>query len=162
MNAEAFRHLYEYHFAENRKLWQYVTQLSYEQFVHDADYSLGSVRSQVVHLMSVEEAWFAELQGILPAEPYQVAEGDDREQIRSCWDQVEQSLRAYLAKLEDDMLFTRPIQEPEEDRNLMVWQVLIHVVNHGTDHRAQILRLLHDSGIKTTSQDYIFYVYDNL
>ncbi len=162
MNAEAFRHLYEYHFAENRKLWQYVTQLSYEQFVHDVDYSLGSVRSQVVHLMSVEEAWFAELQGILPAEPDQVADGDDRERIRSYWDQVEQSLRAYLAKLEDEMLFTRPIQEPEEDRNLMVWQVLIHVVNHGTDHRAQILRLLHDSGIETTSQDYIFYAYDNL
>jgi uncharacterized damage-inducible protein DinB len=42
----------------------------------------------------------------------------------------------------------------------MVWQVLIHVVNHGTDHRAQILRILHDFGLKTTSQDFIFYVYD--
>jgi uncharacterized damage-inducible protein DinB len=35
------------------------------------------------------------------------------------------------------------------------------VVNHGTDHRAQILRLLHDFGVNTTGQDYIFYVYDN-
>ena len=27
-----------------------------------------------------------------------------------------------------------------------------HVVNHGTDHRAQLLRLLNELGVKTTSQ----------
>jgi uncharacterized damage-inducible protein DinB len=42
-----------------------------------------------------------------------------------------------------------------------MWQVLLHVVNHGTDHRAQTLRLLNDLGIKTVSQDYIFYAYDH-
>jgi uncharacterized damage-inducible protein DinB len=36
------------------------------------------------------------------------------------------------------------------------------VVNHGTDHRAQILRKLNDLGIKTAPQDFIFYVYDHL
>jgi uncharacterized damage-inducible protein DinB len=60
------------------------------------------------------------------------------------------------------MLFTRPITDPEEDRVLFAWQVLLHVVNHGTDHRAQLLRLLNDLGGETTSQDYIFYVYENL
>jgi uncharacterized damage-inducible protein DinB len=59
------------------------------------------------------------------------------------------------------MLFSRPIQEPEEDRVLRVWQVLLHVANHGTDHRAQLLRQLHDLGIETTSQDYIFYIFQN-
>ncbi|NOK62014.1 MAG: hypothetical protein GFH23_1086650n1, partial [Chloroflexi bacterium AL-N1] len=49
-----------------------------------------------------------------------------------------------------------------EDKDLVLWQVLLHVVNHGTDHRAQLLRLLHDLGVRTTSQDYIFYVYDTL
>jgi len=68
----------------------------------------------------------------------------------------------YLVELRDDMLFDKPIKEPDEDKDLMLWQVLIHVVNHGMDHRAQILRLLHDLGVKTTSQDYIFYAYGNL
>jgi len=71
-------------------------------------------------------------------------------------------MRDYLAELRDDMLFDNPIEEPEEDKDLIVWQVLLHVVNHGTDHRAQLLRLLNDLGVKTSSQDYIFYVYDNL
>ena len=67
-----------------------------------------------------------------------------------------------IMQLRDDMLFDKPIEEPEEDQDLIVWQVLLHVVNHGTDHRAQILRVLYDLGVKTTSQDYIFYVYDHL
>jgi len=57
------------------------------------------------------------------------------------------------------MLFDKPIKEPEEDKDPIVWQVLLHVVNHGTDHRAQILRLLNDLGGYTEYQDYIFHVY---
>lgn len=71
-------------------------------------------------------------------------------------------MRDYLAKLQDNMLFAKPIKKPEEDQDFTVWQVLLHVVNHGTDHRAQILRFLNDLGVKTSSQDYIFYVYDHL
>ena len=68
-------------------------------------------------------------------------------------------MRAYLADLRDDALFEKPLEG--EDEHLIVWQVLLHVVNHGTDHRAQILRMISDFGIKTVSQDYIFYVYDH-
>jgi uncharacterized damage-inducible protein DinB len=163
MNADAFRHFYGYHFAENRTLWdRYITQLSHEQFTQQVNYSHGSVRDQIVHLMSVDEIWFGELRGVEPSEPFPPADFDDRANIRAHWDNVEQTMRAYLAELRDDQLLTTPIKEPEEDKELIVWQVLLHVVNHGTDHRAQLLRLLNDLGVKTTSQDYIFYVYDNL
>lgn len=162
MNARVFRHFYGYHFAENRKIWDsYVTPLSYEQFTHQVGYSHGSVRDQIIHLMSVDEMWFSGLRGVEPSEPFPPTAIDDRDMIRAHWDSVEQSMRAYLAALRDDMLFDKPIEEPEEDRDLIVWQVLLHVVNHGTDHRAQLLRLLNDLGVQTTSQDYIFYVYAN-
>jgi uncharacterized damage-inducible protein DinB len=124
-------------------------------------YSLGSVRDQIIHLISADELWFSELQAIEPAEPLPPADFDDRNFIRTRWDEVEQNMRAYLAALRDDMLFSKPIKEPEEDKDLIVWQVLLHVVNHATDHRAQLLRVLNDLGVKTTSQDYIFYVYEN-
>jgi uncharacterized damage-inducible protein DinB len=162
MNADAFRRLYGYHFAENRKLWdRYVTQLSPEQFTQAMGYSYGSVRDQILHLIEVDDIWFSELRGVAPAEPLPSANGDDRPIIRARWDNVEQSMREYLSQLRDDMLFDKPIAEPDEDRDLIVWQVLLHVVNHGTDHRAQLLRMLNDLGMETMSQDYIFYVYDH-
>jgi uncharacterized damage-inducible protein DinB len=112
--------------------------------------------------MGADELWFSELRGVQPPEPLPPAGVDDRGIIRVRWDDIEQSMRDYLKDLRDDMLLSRPIEEPDEDKVLILWQVLIHVVNHGTDHRAQILRILNDLGVKTTSQDYIFYVYDHL
>lgn len=162
MHADALRHFYGYHFAENRALWErYVTRLTAEQFTQPLTYSHGSVRDQVLHLMDVDDVWFSELQGIEPLEPASASEGDDRPLLRARWDAIEQRMRAYLANLDDEMVSTRPITEPDEDRNLLVWQVLLHVVNHGTDHRAQLLRSLHDLGLETASQDYIFYVYEH-
>lgn len=162
MNADAFRHFYNYHFAENRKLWDRVLSLSHEQFIQPVSYSRGSVREQVVHLIDAEDMWFSELMSANPSEPIPTTDSDDRAFIRAHWDGVEQRIRGYLAGLQDDMLFTRPITDPEEDNVLFAWQVLLHVANHGTDHRAQLLRLLNDLGVETTSQDYIFYVYENL
>jgi uncharacterized damage-inducible protein DinB len=163
MNVNAFRHFYDYHFTENRKIWdRYVTPLSHEQFTQPAAYSHGSVRDQIVHLMSVDEVWFSELRGVEPSEPFPPADFDDRQMIRAHWDSVEQMMRDYLAELQDEMLFDKPIKEPEEDKEFIVWQVLLHVANHGTDHRAQILRLLNDLGVETSYQDYIFYVYEHM
>lgn len=70
-------------------------------------------------------------------------------------------MREYLAELSDDRLFEKPFATGE-DQDLILGQVLLHVVNHGTDDRAQLLRLLNDLGFKTAPQDYIFYVYDDL
>ena len=162
MNANAFRHFYDYHFAENRKIWdRYITPLSDEQFMQHADYSRGSVRDQILHLISCDMAWFSGLRGVEIPEDLNPADFPKRESIRSHWDNVEENMRDYLAKLRDDMLFERPFADGE-DNDLILWQVLLHVGNHGTDHRAQLLRLLNDLGVKTTSQDYIFYIYDNL
>ena len=162
MNADAFRHFFDYHFTENRKVWDiYIAPLSDEQFTQPVDYSHGSVRDQIVHLMSADDTWFSGLRGFEIPEPLNPADFDDRRHIRTHWDGIEQSMRNYLAELKDDMLIEKPFAEGE-DKDLILWQVLLHVANHGTDHRAQLLRLLNDLGDKTTSQDYIFYVYENL
>ena len=161
MNAQAIRHFYEYHFAENRHLWEkYVSALTDEQFTQEFNYSLGSVRNHVVHLISVDDSWFKGLQGLEVPEPLNPAEFTNRYTIGEQWDKVEAMMRGYLATLQDEMLLSRPFPEGE-DEQLVLWQVLLHVVNHGTDHRAQMLRLLHDLGVKTTGQDYIFYVYEH-
>ncbi|HTP03272.1 MAG TPA: DinB family protein [Anaerolineales bacterium] len=161
MNADSFRHLYGYHFSENRAMWdRYVASLTQEQFTQEAGYSHGSVRNQLVHMVSADQTWFTPLRGLSVPDMMDPARFDDRNALRAYWDGLEGDMRAYLAALRDDMLFTRPFGAGE-DENLILWQVLIHVVNHGTDHRAQLLRLLNDMGVKTVSQDYIFYVYDH-
>jgi len=162
MNSNALRHLFQYHFAQNRRIWDaHITALSAQDFTQKASYARRSIRGQLVHIMEVDDIWFRELRGAEPPTSFPVAEIDDRAAIRAHWDNVEKSMGDYLAALNDDMLFLQPITEPDEDRNLFAWQVLLHVINHGTDHRAQLLRSLNEIGIDTTCQDYIFYVYKN-
>jgi uncharacterized damage-inducible protein DinB len=161
MNADAFRYLYDYHFAENRKLWDtYIVSLSDEQFTREVGYSHGSIRNQMIHLMDVDEAWFSDLRGVVAPEDNEPAKLQDRKSLRARWDRIEPDMRNYLAELRDDMLFEKPFGGGE-DKDLILWQVLLHVVNHGTDHRAQTLRLLNDLGVKTMSQDFVFYIYEH-
>ena len=161
MYADIFRKYYDYHFAENRATWdRYIIPLTAEQFTQAVGYSRGSVRDQIVHIMNTDEAWFSGLREVEPPEPFPGSSSDDRDLIRARWDVVERGMREYLDGLRDEMLLTRPWNDGE-DKDLFVWQVLLHVVNHGTDHRAQALRLLHDMGVETTSQDYIFFAYEH-
>jgi len=161
VNANAFRQLYDYHFAENRNLWDwFIASMPQEQFTQQLAYSHGSVRNQTVHLMRVDDAWFGDLLGAETSESLDPEDSQDRAVIRAYGDAVEQKMRGYLTNLRDDMLFLKPFTAGE-DKDLVLWQVLIHVVNHGTDHRAQLLRQLNDLGNKTPPQDFIFYVYDH-
>lgn len=160
MNANAFRYLYDYHFAENRKIWEHVQALSEADFLKPEAYSRGSVRDQIVHLADVDDVWFSDLRGQDgPTDWLEPMSSPDRALIRAGWDLIEEGMRSYLATLTDEMLSSQPLAG--EDAELTVWQVLLHVINHGTDHRAQILRLLHDLGQKTGPQDLVFHVYEH-
>lgn len=159
MNADSLRQYYDYHFAMNRFIWQrFIVPLSQEQFEQPVEYSVGSVRNHIVHLINVDYSWFHDLQGQIPPDWRDPEELSDREEIRAWWDEVIAFQKAYLANLTDEMVVSQPIQG--EDAFMFVWQVLLHVANHGTDHRAQVLRAIHDMGYETMPQDYVFYLYD--
>lgn len=152
-----FRKLYEYHFALNRKIWDdYVAALTETQFTQDLDYSVGSIRNHTVHMMVVDKRWFCGLRGEdVPDFPDPEA-FPDRAAVRTMWDQVEADMRGYLNGLSPEML-DRPFPA-----GLTVWEVLFHVLNHGTDHRAQVLAMLHRLGVATGPQDYALYVMGRL
>ena len=84
MNTNAFRHFYDYHFAENRKIWdRYVTPLSQELFTQHAAYSRGSVQDQILFLISCDNNWFSGLRGVEIPEDLKTADFPDRERIRT-------------------------------------------------------------------------------
>ena len=109
MNADAFRNFFNYHIAENRKIWeQHIMSLSQEQFERPVEYSIGSIRDHVVHMMSVDDTWFCGLQGLDIPEPLNTAEFSSRDKIRTYWDSVEKRMLSYLDALQDETLFHKP------------------------------------------------------
>lgn len=155
MNADGFRHLYEYHFTINRKIWdECVVPLTQEQFIQKSTHSVGSVRNQVVHILNIDDRWFSGLRGEPVPGFLNPVYYHKRDAIRKNWDGVETRMREYLDTLTDEQL-----QQPAlKDDPFPLWQILIHVANHGTDHRAQLMALLHQFGVKTFPQDYFFFM----
>ena len=161
MNADRFRSLYDYHFTLNRKLWdECIVPLTDEQFTRKVDYGVGSVRNQVTHVLNIDDRWFSGLRGEPIPDFIKYEDYVDRAIIRSKWDAVITRMQAYLKDLQDDALDTQPFMEPDKDPTAL-WQVLLHVANHGTDHRAQLLRILNELGAKTFPQDYIIFTWEH-
>lgn len=153
MNAGDFRNLYEYHFDSNRKIWERcIVPLTDNAFKQKVNYSVGSIRNQTVHMMNVDERWFCGLRGVEIPPFINPTTYKTREAIREKWDEVETMMRAYLSTLTDEDL-------KQTFEKWTVWQTLFHVVNHGTDHRAQLLSALHTAGAATFAQDYFFFAY---
>ena len=157
MNAEHFRQLYDYHFALNRKIWdECISGLTGEMFKKKLAYSTGSIRNQAVHILNVDNRWFAGLRGLeIPGfiNPVYLSTKDA---VRSRWDEVESDMRSYLSELTDEAIYQ------SYEMNLEVWQVLFHVLNHGTDHRAQMLAMLNQLGVKTFPQDYALFLFGKI
>lgn len=151
MYAGQIRELYEYHISANRRLWETsITTLTDEQFTRHFDYSIGSIRSQCVHLMSIDERWFSGLRGIAVPDFLKPEDYPTREDVRTHWDGVEADMRLYLDELTDEHLLNGVLN------GIPVWAVLQHVALHGVDHRAQMLAALHSLGAPTFAQDFIY------
>lgn len=164
MNAQAIRELYDYHFYANRRVWdECISQLTDADFSRHHDYSLGSIRNHTVHMMSVDARWFARLEGREVPPSLQPESFTDRAEVRRKWDAVEAEMRAYLARLTDETAAAL-VHYPTSRRGpaqSFAWQILVHVVNHGTDHRSQMLALLYSLGAPTLEHDYMLYLWEN-
>lgn len=163
MNADDMRFLFQYNYEMHQRVWACIDHLSDELFVEETDYSLRSVRNQMVHVMSVDERWLARVRGE-PLPPRLVAaDFPTRTAVRSYWDAVEGRMRAYISTVDDaalQVMCQYDMPQRGGRKATLVWQILAHVVNHGTDHRAQVLALLHHFGAPTLEQDLMLYQWD--
>lgn len=159
MNAAYFQLLFEYTYWAHRKIWACIEALTDEQYTRALGYSWGSIRGQAVHVMGAEMMWLARLRGTSPRGLPLETDYPLRADLRAVWDTVEADVRAYLTALSDaDVMngFTYTTTKGVEHHQ-PIYEVLAHLANHGTDHRAQMLAMLHQLGAPTIEQDMVHF-----
>jgi len=130
--------------------------LSTEQLTRKLGSSYPSVRDTLTHIMFAEWLWLERWSGRYPS-------GFPPEDFLDL-----ASVRARWRKIENDLLkFVRALSAPDLERVIHyrntkgnpfsdpVWQMLQHVVNHGTYHRGQITTLLRQLGATPVATDLI-------
>jgi uncharacterized damage-inducible protein DinB len=149
-----FHQFFKYHYALMERVWGHIDQLADSQYYQEVPYSRGSLHDQMFHITTTDRAWLRGIKGF-PRKPR--LNPDDypgRKQVRTLFDEVRTDVLEYIDSLTEDELDRVP-----DGFYGPVWQVLLHVVNHGTDHRAQILRVLYDFDIPTSDQDFILWLW---
>lgn len=128
-----------------------------EQFTRPMGSSFASVRDTLVHIYSAEWVWYMRWQGTSPTSPLSATDYPDLETLTTAWHALEAKLRAFVDSL-DDAGIQREIGYRQMNGQAFrspIWQMVQHLVNHGTYHRGQVATLLRQLGTKAGSTDLI-------
>jgi len=151
---EMITSLVEYHCEFTRRVWESIDSITEEQFTREDVYSQGSIRNLMVHLSSTDRRWLAGLKNQPDIGHVKFEQYPDRRSGRTFFEQVAADLMEYIQTLDEAGLNSQPA-----GLSATRWQVLVHQVNHGTDHRATVLQKLHAIGAPTFGQDYILWLW---
>lgn len=155
MDLESIKTFLEYHVDMTRRVWNSIDHITEEQFVADDTYSRGSIRNLMVHIASTDRRWLAGLKDQPDVGHLNAGEYSTRAAARVEFQAGATDLAQYLSTLTDEDLkkHTDQVAQPR-------WQILLHLVNHGTDHRATVLQKLHEFGAPTFPQDFIIWLWE--
>ncbi|MCP4428379.1 MAG: hypothetical protein GY803_28150 [Chloroflexi bacterium] len=160
MNTQSLNSLFDYHIWANNQVWGCLDSVGAEQFTEDVDYSHGSIQNQLFHLFQTDAYILTMFNKSVPDGNTQKEDYLDATVLRNQWDVVESAMKDALAELTDEQLHgMTPL--PKMDGTFVdvpLWEALVSIVNHGTNHRAQILMQLHKLGGKTVEQGFYFYM----
>ena len=160
ISVNIIRCLFAYHRWAMERVWNFAAVLTDEAFRQPLDYSVGSIQQQLVHILNAERYWLRRMGA--PAVPSLVdMESYSQPKLKAIADEQEQWKRDWLAGLDDAaMARWHSFHHPDSKARLSwaKWQVLLHVLNHSTEHRAQILaQLSQEFGAETDAQDLIYF-----
>ena len=153
--------LYEYNYWANARVLNAAARVSKSQFVAPAQVSHGSLRGTLIHILSAEWVWRMRCQErVSPSTLLSEKELPTLEILCSRWQAEEQAMRSFLMGLSDEELagtvqYTTTRGVPHEN---VLWHLLLHVVNHGTQFRGEAGILLAEYGHSPGDLDLIAFL----
>jgi uncharacterized damage-inducible protein DinB len=164
MTHQDLKTLLDFHYWARDRVLEAVAALSPDQYTRDLGGSFKSVRDTLVHLYSAEWAWYQRWHGISPTAPLRFDDYPDVETLRRAWTEHEQKARAHLDALGEEDI-TRVLNYrllSGQAGASAFWQMLQHMVNHGSYHRGQVTTMLRQLGATPPkSVDMITYYREN-
>jgi uncharacterized damage-inducible protein DinB len=148
MNISDIQFFYDYNYWTNYHILSKAAQLSHEQFILATSFPFVNMRGTLIHTLESEKSWRILLQhNQLEFDSDEYQQLMTVEAIVAAWKIEENEMRAYLNSLSDgDMDSIVRYEIPEGLRERVLWHCLVHVVNHGTQHRSECAQMLTDFG----------------
>lgn len=148
MQLHDLKTLLDYHYWARDRVLDAAATLPPDQFTREIESSFRSVRDTLVHVCSAEWAWHSRWTGASPTAHLSAELFPDVATLRSRWRVLEDQVRAFVDRLGDEGIHGvceyknfagQPFASP-------YWQMVTHLVNHGSYHRGQVATLMRQLG----------------
>lgn len=148
----------------NKKIKGFIMEAGEEMTLKMQSSSFPTIQQTILHILDAQTIWFSRLQGISPVSwPGQSFNGTSADAcemlIESC-----QHYEKYVKELtEKELMHNIGYRNMKGDAFIApVQQILVHVMNHGTFHRGQLVTMLRGAGFTNlSSTDMIAYFREN-
>jgi len=159
ISRQAPLYLVDYSIWADQQLLSVCTQLTSEEQARDLGSSHVGVSGTLRHIYDSERFWLGELRrGELvslthfndPKRFPATAPEPDLHHLEQRWREVWQGLHDYVAKLPGAEF---AFELHANDWSMPRWKLLLHVVNHATLHRGQVMSMLRQLGKQPPGND---------
>ncbi len=161
MRIDNLRVLYDYNYWARDQILEAVKGLNHDQLHSPSTMSFGSLFGTLRHILNAEWVWRLRTQeGRSPRAMELEEHVDTLGALHQAWLYEEKQMYAFLAELADDGLdkiihYQNMSGHPLEST---LWHILVHVVNHGTQHRAEVALRLAELGCLPGNIDLIIFL----
>jgi uncharacterized damage-inducible protein DinB len=151
---EVLQQLAAYHIWANNLIMEAVKKLPPELQTKEVASSFNSLFKTILHMWNAESIWWqrVKLQERI-SEPVDTFKGDIQEAIKEMTQQTRQ-WREWIDSAQShqiDHVFQYQNKKGEQFKQ-PIYQMLIHLFNHGTYHRGQIVTMLRQLGVEKIPQ----------
>jgi uncharacterized damage-inducible protein DinB len=147
-----------YHRWASLTLLQTVTPLPPELLTLDRATAFKTIPQTLLHIYQSDQVWFSRLNG-QQLDLTKLSKNDDLGTFAPEWSDLLDRYAAWADALPSEQ-WAAEIQYRRSDGteySSSIWQIILHVVNHGSSHRAQLASMLRQSGITPPNLDLINY-----
>jgi len=168
MNIQDLRFIYDYNYWANGKILAAASKVTEEQFLAPAEFPFGSsrggsLRSTMLHIVDAEYGW----RGFFEAKKFNEDLNPEDfltiELLERKFQQEEKSMHACLDRLTDEDVnnHIQYVNDEGSPRDRVLWHCLLHVVNHGTQHRSEAAALLTRYDASPGDLDFTLFLFES-
>ncbi len=150
MTAEEARTHIRYSTWASRRLLDAALKLDPEQLNADVGVANKSIHGTLAHILMADRVWVARVTG---------EKIEPQENVEIEWPQIQKRWVEFVSGLSDSDL-ARVVSYKDMKGNpyeTPLWQIILHVVNHATLHRGQVMAMIRQLGIAPPPTDLIFF-----
>jgi uncharacterized damage-inducible protein DinB len=160
MNKQDLTLLFKYNQWANAKILTAVADVTLEQFLAPANFPHGGLRGTLVHTLFAEWIWRNRWEGISAGTRLKPDDFPDIESLLRRWSEEEKLLMSFVNLVTDEQLNSRFSYKATDGSPFerILWHTMVHLVNHGTQHRSEAAALLTDFGHSPGDIDFVYFL----